>query len=248
MIYNDSWVDNNGINIHFVEANANIKEKAPLVIIPGLSESAEDYISVIENFSPRHCIIITLRGRGKSATPETGYTLEDHISDIDAVVKQLELKDFILFGYSRSVSYALGYAIRNNNLLKGLIVGDYPAVHTQLRQGWVEFFSSLPPWRGKTLSQRMNLTALYGIQNESSQVLLWDDLSSIKCPALIIRGGKNEAALSLEAGNLYIEKMHQANLVVFDDSDHNIFEPNLDTFIKTVDEFMKNIDMKIFQR
>ncbi|MDQ0154237.1 alpha/beta fold hydrolase [Robertmurraya andreesenii] len=238
MIYNDSWVDNNGINIHFVETNANLKEETPLVIIPGLSESAEDYISVIENLSPRHCIIITLRGRGKSATPETGYSLDDHISDIEAVVKHLELKDFILFGYSRSVSYVLKYSLQNKNLVKGLIIGDYPAIHTQLPQGWVEFFSSLPPWRGKPLSQRMSHTALYGIQKESAQVIFWDDLSSIECPVLIIRAGKPGAALSLEAGEQYLEKMPQANLVVFDESDHNIFEPNLDTFIQTIDLFM----------
>ncbi|MFS0673567.1 alpha/beta fold hydrolase [Ornithinibacillus sp. 179-J 7C1 HS] len=240
MIYNDSWVDNNGINIHYVEINANLKGEAPLVIIPGLSESAEDYISVIENLSPRHCICITLRGRGKSDTPETGYSLDDHISDIEAVVKYLELKDFILFGYSRSVSYVLKYSLKNKNLVKGLIIGDYPAIHTQLPQGWVEFFSSLPPWRGKPLSQRMSHTALLGIQKESAQVIFWDDLSSIECPVLIIRAGKHGGALSLEAGKQYLEKLPQANLVVFDESDHNIFEPNLDKFIQTIDLFMNN--------
>lgn len=240
MIYRDSWVDNNGINIHFVETNANLKEDPPLVIIPGLLESAEDYLSVIENLSPRHCIIITLRGRGKSDTPEAGYSLDDHISDIEAVVKHLELKDFILFGYSRSVSYVLGYSLKNKHLVKGLMIGDYPAVHTQLPQGWVEFFSSLPPWRGKPLSQRMSPTALHGIQKESSLVKFWDDLSSIECPVLIIRAGKHGAALSLEAGEQYLEKMPQAKLVVFEESDHNIYEPSLDTFIQTIDSFMEN--------
>lgn len=44
-MYKDCWVDNKGIHIHFIEANADKKEEAPLVIIPGLSESAEDYIA-----------------------------------------------------------------------------------------------------------------------------------------------------------------------------------------------------------
>lgn len=241
MIDNDHFVNNNGINIHFVVTNAHLKEKTPLVIIPGLSESAEDYISVIEKLPPRHCIIITLRGRGKSDTPETGYSLDDHISDIEAVVTHLELKDFILFGYSRSVSYALKYTLKNKNLIKGLIIGDYPAIHTQLPQGWVEFFSSLPPWRGKPLSQRMSQKALHGIQKESAQVIFWDDLSTIECPVLIIRAGKHGAGLSLEAGEQYLEKIPQAKLVVFDESDHNIFEPHLDTFIQTIDLFMKGL-------
>lgn len=238
MNYIDKWVDNNGVHIHFIETNADVKQKFPLVIIPGLSESAEDYIGLIEDLSPRHCVIITLRGRGKSDSPETGYSLEDHVTDIDVVIKHLKLKDFILFSYSRSVSYALKYFMGNRDLIIGLIIGDYPAIHTQLPTGWVDFFASLPPWRGKSLSHRMSQTALHGIQKESTQVVFWDDLSSIECPVLIIRAGKHGAALSSDAGEQYLEKIPQANLVVFDESDHNIFEPNPDTFIKTIEQFM----------
>ncbi|WP_284140106.1 MULTISPECIES: alpha/beta hydrolase [unclassified Virgibacillus] len=244
MIYNESWINNNGIKIHFIEINANITKQTPLVIIPGLSESAEDYISVMEKLSPRHCITITLRGRGKSDTPEAGYSLDDHKHDIEAVVNHLVLKDFILFGYSRSVSYAIKYVLENKEIVKGFIIGDYPAIHTQLPQGWVEFFSSLPPWRGKSLSQRMRYTALQGIQKESSQVILWDALSTIVCPALIIRAGKKGAALSAEAGEKYLDKMPQASLIVFNESDHNIYEPTLDTFIQAIESFMKDCDAK----
>ncbi|WP_232699377.1 alpha/beta fold hydrolase [Brevibacillus daliensis] len=241
MNYSDSWVDNRGTAIHFVDVNNTIKENVPLIIIPGLSESAEDYISLMERFSPRRCVAITLRGRGKSDTPETGYTLEDHISDIDTVINHLALKEFILLGYSRGVSYAIGYAIKYTKNLKGLIICDYPANHTQLRQGWVEFFSSLPPWRGKPLSERMNLQALHGLQSESTQVSFWDDLPSITCPTLIIRGGKEGALISLETAKQYVEKMPQADVAVFVDSDHNIFEPNVETFIETTNLFLKDI-------
>lgn len=241
MNINHHWIDNNGTNIHFVEMNDKMKDKIPLVIIPGLSESAEDYISLIELLDPRHCVVMTLRGRGKSSLPKGGYTLEEHISDIHTVIKQLALKEFILMGYSRGVSYTIGYAIKNTNLLKGLIIGDYPAIHTQLRLGWADFYSSLPPWRGKPISQRMKREALIGLERDSSHVSFWDDLSSIHCPALIIRGGKQDAVLSLEAGKQYIEKLPQAKLVVFDESDHNIFEPDIQTFVNTVDLFMKNI-------
>ncbi|MCG7344905.1 alpha/beta hydrolase [Sporosarcina sp. ACRSL] len=247
MSYKEYSVDNNGVNIHFIEAYAGLKEEAPLVLIPGLSESAEDYMAVIENMSPRHCIIITLRGRGKSDTPETGYTLADHVSDIDAVLKHLELKDFILFGFSRSVSYALQYTLQNKNAVKGLIIGDYPAIHTQLPQGWVEFFSSLPPWRGKPLSERMSLTALRGIQQESSQVIFWDELAFIECPALIIRAGNQGAALSVEAAEQYVEKMPQAKVVVFDESDHNIFEPDVNKFIQTIEMFMDQCQTEVYE-
>ena len=69
-----------------------------------------------------------------------GYTLEDHISDIDAVIKHLGLKEFILFGYSRGVSYTIGYAIQNASLLKGLIIGDFQLfIHSFLKDGSILF-------------------------------------------------------------------------------------------------------------
>ncbi|WP_349409893.1 alpha/beta hydrolase [Pseudalkalibacillus sp. SCS-8] len=237
--YDERWIDNNGVRLHVGEMNRGNNSETPFVIIPGLSESVEDYIPIMEKLSPRHCVTITLRGRGQSDTPAKGYTLDDHISDIDAVIKELGLKRFILMGYSRGVSYTIGYAVKNPSLLDGLIIGDYPAIHTQLPDGWVDFFSKLPPWRGKSLSERMKPEALHGLQKESSLVTFWDDLSVITCPVLIIAGGKQGAVLREELIENYKTTLPHAEVVVFEDSDHNLFEPDLNTFIQTAQSFFQ---------
>lgn len=239
MVLKHDWADNNGIQIHFIDSNPDSKENYPFVIIPGLSESAEDYIPLMELLLPRRCIAITLRGRGKSDAPKENYTLEDHVSDIDAVVRYLDLSPFFLMGYSRGVSYTLGYALDHLHLLNGLIIGDYPALHSKLPPGWVEFFSSLPPWRGKPLDERMQTHALQRLQEESSLVLFWDDLSKIQCPVLIIRGGKQGSGLSEENSAKYLEHIPHAKSVVLEDSDHNIFEPDLAKVTKTIDSFLR---------
>lgn len=236
------WINNHGTSIHFYDSNPNTNNlKLPFVMIPGLSESAEDYIPVMEMLFPRRCIAISLRGRGKSDAPQIGYTLEDHISDIESVIKHLEINEFILMGFSRGVSYALGYALTNLSSIKGLVLGDYPAYHSQLPTGWVEYFSSLPPWRGKSLSERIKTHTLYGLQKESKQILFWDKLSSISCPTLVIRGGKVDAVLSKDDGVKYLEKIQNSNLVVFEESNHNIFKPNLKKFVDTIQEFFETI-------
>lgn len=239
-----NWIDNNGTSIHYIDSNFGTNKELPFVIIPGLSESAEDYIPLMK-LLPRRCVAITLRGRGKSDAPQVGYSLEDHISDIDAVIKHLELNEFILMGFSRGVSYTLGYTFTNLSSIKGLILGDYPAYHSQLPHGWVEFFSSLPPWRGKSLSDRMKTHSLNGLQIDSKQVLFWNQLSSIHCPVLIIRGGKQGSVLTVEEGNRYLEQMPNSNLVVFEDSNHNLFEPNLEKFVHTVEVFFESIKSTI---
>ncbi len=237
------WVNNDGVSIHYLDSNPNSNEEMhPFVIVPGLSETAEDYIPLLESLFPRRCVVVTLRGRGKSDAPQQGYALEDHIGDIESVVKHLALNQFILMGYSRGVSYALGYALTNLNSIKGLVIGDYPALHSQLPPGWVEFFSTLPPWREKPLVDRMTEQSLYGLQNESRQVLFWDQLYTIHCPVLVIRGGKPGAALSEEGGSKYVELLPNANLVVFEDCDHNIFKPSIERFANTAQAFLESID------
>ena len=236
----DFFVDNNGTNIHYIDSNINHNHELPFVIIPGLSESADDYLPLMKSLLPRRSIAITLRGRGKSDAPLTGYTLEEHISDIEVVTNHLNLKEFILIGYSRGVSYALGYAIAHSQLIKGIILGDYPAIHTELPPAWVDYFSSLPPWRGKPLSERMKPHALTGLQKDSKQIMFWDKLSLIECPVLIIRGGKKGSALSEEAAQQYLENFANATEVVFEESDHNIFEPNLQKVLITVKWFIES--------
>ncbi len=238
----ETWINNNGVNIHVIDSNPIAKQELPFVIVPGLSESAEDYLLLMESLSPRRCVAISLRGRGKSDAPQTGYKLEDHISDIEAVVKYLELSDMILMGFSRGVSYALGYALANPQVMKGLILGDYPAYHSELPPEWVPFFSSLPPWRGKPLSERMKPHALKGLQKDSKLVLFWDKLHSIECPVIVIRGGKQGAVLTEEDGARYLEHIPNANLVVFEESDHNIFEPTLDKMISIIKGLFETIE------
>lgn len=237
-----NWINNNGITIEYIDSKSDTaNNEFPFVIVPGLSESVEDYISLIKLLSPRRCVALSLRGRGRSDAPESGYTLEDHISDIDAVIKHLNLNEFILMGYSRGVSYALGYALTNLDAIKGMVLGDYGAYHTQLPHNWVEVFSTLPPWRGIPLSERMPLHALHGLQKDSSQVLFWDQLNLIHCPVLIIRGGKEGAALSEENSMKYLQEFKKCKISVFEESSHNIFEPELGKFVEVVEEFMENI-------
>ncbi|WP_432355818.1 alpha/beta fold hydrolase [Sporosarcina sp. A2] len=234
-----NWVSNNGTSIEFIDyIPDDATNDLPLVIVPGLSESAEDYIPFMILFS-RRCIAISLRGRGKSDAPEMGYSLEDHILDIDAVVKHLKLEEFVLMGFSRGVSYALGYAFTNLNAIKGLVIGDYPAYHTQLSSEWVEVFLALPPWRGKTLSERMDLHAILGLQRESKQVVFWDQLNLIQSLVLIIQGGKDGSALSDDDSSKYLRGFSNADLIIFEESNHNIFEPDIEKFVGVVECFME---------
>lgn len=125
-------------------------------------------MELMEYLSPRICVALSFRGRGQSSTPDSGYDLKPHISDIEAVVRDTRLNRFHLFAYSRGVSYALGYAENNASQIMSLILQDYPAEHKQMPVGWVNDYihQYLIPF-----SRQRNIRpeAVRGIGNESIQ-------------------------------------------------------------------------------
>lgn len=131
------FVDHDGVRIHYLVANED-SSSVPVLICPGLSETAEEYMELMEYLSPRTCVALSFRGRGQSSTPDSGYDLKPHISDIEAVVRDAQLNRFHLFAYSRGVSYALGYVENNASQIMSLILQDYPAEHKQMPAGWVD--------------------------------------------------------------------------------------------------------------
>ena len=235
-------VNNRGVLIHYierqVEQKSNHMNQPPLVIVPGFTESAEDYIDIMKAFDDRKCVAITLRGRGKSDAPATGYTLEDHVSDISAVVDHLSLDSFFMLGYSRGVSYVLEYALNNEHKIKGIIVGDYPGMHTRLVDRWVEMFIKLPPWRGKTALERMPRHAIEGIQKESIEKAFYDRLKDMKVPVLLLKGDQKGSLLSDEAAASYFDVLEDVTLSVFEGCAHDLFKPDAIHFIGVVKAFV----------
>lgn len=241
MSISEGWVENQDVRIHYIDSYPENSKGIPIVFIPGLSESAEDYLNLMSFLSTRRCVAITFRGRGKSSSPETGYSLNDHVNDIEAVVNHIGLKLFFLMGYSRGVSYAIAYGLRHLQFLAGLIIGDYPAQHTLLPPEWTEWFLSTS-WRGKKISERMKPHAVVALQKESEQILFWDNLSSINCPVLILRGGQEDSLLVEEQAEKYLRNLQNAKVEVFKESGHDLQYPDYDRFVKTINNFLVEID------
>lgn len=86
------------VRLHYLDAHADGRDELPIVIVPGLSERAEEYIGLMTRLSPRRCVAISPRGRGRSDAPARGYGLDDHAGDVLAVVRQATLARCVLVG------------------------------------------------------------------------------------------------------------------------------------------------------
>ncbi|QOR64797.1 alpha/beta hydrolase [Cytobacillus suaedae] len=237
----ENWVEDVDVKIHYIDSNPTNLLETPLLICPGLSEPAENYTEVMSLLQPRRCITFANRGRGKSSSPVTGYSLEHHVRDIEVVVKELKLENFFLLGYSRGVSYALGYAVKHSNSLKGLILAEYPAEHKEMPFGWAEDY--LNTYWGNTLgSNLMEQQVVMGIEKESKKVDFRNSLVSINCPTLIMRGVLEESLLSEAEANLYLDRLNKAKLEEFLKSGHTLKESETEKFVNSIKEFLVEVE------
>lgn len=235
----EGWVNNKGISIHYLESCDVDEGYTPLFICPGLSEPAEDYINLMHSLAPRKCIAMSFRGRGRSDCPTKGYSLEEHESDIEAVVNHLRMKDFCLMGYSRGVSYALGYGIKNNALLKGLIIEEYPPVHKKMSDGWAEeLYKAYPDYR-------LGCRAAIGIEQESVQVDFSPSLYMINCPVMVMRGMKDSSQLTREAAAIYSNQIADCRVMTFENAGHDIQTDDFKSFLEVVKSFLELVDKRL---
>ena len=241
----DTFVQNGDVRLHAIDNKSGNHEQVPLLIVPGLAESAADYIDLIDYLAPRRCVAITLRGRGLSDAPMSGYSLRDHVSDIAAARATIDHENICLMAFSRGVAYGLGYAVDHALDLVGLILGDYPAFHSSLPPEFAERFLGTT-WRGKPASERIAAHALRAIQIEAQEVVFWDRLDVIDCPSLILHGAEESGAL-LSGDNLdrYRTHLSRATVEGFPNSGHDLRQPNPEKFYGIISSFLLGLDAEL---
>lgn len=238
----EGWAHNDGVRLHYLATAGDGADQGwPVLFVPGMSQIDEDFAGLMASLAPRRCVAATLRGRGRSDAPQRGYTLEDHIADIEAVVAGTGLDRFHLFAFSRGVAYALGYAVRHPDRLTGLIIGDYPAHHSAISPEWVDAFLG-STFRGAAARERMPEHAVRAIQREARQVLFWDDLARVNYPGLILKGGAEGSLLSTEQAERYLRALPGARMSVFDGFGHDLWADGGTRLAETLHEFLVGVE------
>src|SRR2546427_4095906 len=96
----EGWAVNGGVRIHYLDSNpVGSQGLTPLVYVPGALNAADGLIPEMEALAPRRCGSMALRGRGKRDAHASGYTFEEHLSDVEAGVDTLCMAGFRLRGW-----------------------------------------------------------------------------------------------------------------------------------------------------
>jgi len=130
------------VDLHYVEAGAG---DLCLVLVPGWTMSVEVFEHQLAHYADSNavrCIAVDPRSHGRSSNPEDGHTYWHHGQDIAALIRELDLKNVVLAGWSFGTLAILSYVNQfSSETLSGLIMLDGPpkAVGTDNQADWVTY-------------------------------------------------------------------------------------------------------------
>lgn len=234
---------NESVALHVLENGVASPDVPSLVIICGLWEPAERAIPLLSGLS-NHVIAFSFRGRGLSSTPQAGYDLEDHLSDIEAVVKHCQLENYCMLGFSRGASYAIGWSLQNQRNMKGLILVDQPPIHRSVTAKVVDFWCNLIYLQVPVLNF-MRQEALEGLGSDAREVNFSERLPQLQIPVSLFVGRNKEADIPSDISDetlfLYTQSLPNYEIVEFLQSGHMIPDEEQQKYITEVDLFLKKI-------
>ncbi len=114
-----------------------------IVLVHGWSVSSMVWDNLLaELASPDYRVIaIDLRGTGESDKPNGGYSIENYLKDVEAVVADAGASDYVLVGHSMGGAIAQKYAAKHASELRGLILqSPVPASGFPLPPEFYELF------------------------------------------------------------------------------------------------------------
>ncbi|MEU6146172.1 alpha/beta hydrolase [Streptomyces sp. NPDC047081] len=193
---------------------------ATVVLVHGLltDSLASYYFTVAPAFAAAglDVVMYDLRGHGRSARPSSGYTLDDSIDDLEALLDRLEVTGPVhLVGNSYGGTVAFGYAARHPERAASVtLIESEPAtaawavklggilrrVLHELAYNETDALTWITAHRGHNTARlakgaaRLARESTLARDIPASRVLTEDRIRAVRCPVLGVYGGDSDLA------------------------------------------------------
>lgn len=120
----DRYLTVNGLRLHYLDWGDSAKPA--MILIHGIARHAHTFDHIAPEFARDYRVIaLDMRGHGDSAwSPEGAYLVEDHVRDLEAVIRELDLRRVTLLGNSTGGRVVQVYAGLHADMVERLIVED----------------------------------------------------------------------------------------------------------------------------
>lgn len=120
-----------GLKLHALEAGPRDASRLPVVCLPGLARTNEDFRELLEALAfdahhPRRVIALSSRGRGfsdRDPNPEN-YSVPVELNDLLAALTQLQIERAIFVGTSRGGILTMALAAARPQAIAGAVLND----------------------------------------------------------------------------------------------------------------------------
>jgi pimeloyl-ACP methyl ester carboxylesterase len=120
----DRVITLNGLRVHYLDWGTS--GKPPLILLHGIARTAHNFDHLAAHFTDRfHVLAVDMRGHGDSEWhPQEAYLVEDYVSDIEALIDALRLREIVLWGNSTGGRVAQMIAGRRPELVAAAVIED----------------------------------------------------------------------------------------------------------------------------
>lgn len=239
------WLDGTSHAAHAAHA-ARATDADPLtalLFVPGMGEEALDHTALIELLAPRRVIIPDLRGRGPSDTPESGFTLGDHVADLDVVIRDAAIDRVHIASYSRGTAYAVKWAIENPDRVASIAIGDYPAQHIKPPPGSEDFLVGRERF-GRPMTDRVTRRVMSSVFMACTDEDYYDGLARVAAPLLLIHGGRKHSLINGGILVRYRASRPDMEVELFEESGHDLWIPDPERFARRIARFIDAADAR----
>jgi pimeloyl-ACP methyl ester carboxylesterase len=129
------WETGDGLRLHYRDYAGGDAGRPPIVCIPGLTRNARDFEGVAERLAGEwRLICVELRGRGESAYAKDAmsYVPRTYLQDMEALIGNLALERFVLFGTSLGGLITMLLAASGKERIAGALLNDIgPVMETR---------------------------------------------------------------------------------------------------------------------
>lgn len=129
------WTAGDGLRLHYRDYEGGGDGRPPIICIPGLTRNARDFEGVADRLNGKwRLICVELRGRGRSeyAKDAMTYVPPTYWQDVEALIAELGLERFVLFGTSLGGLITMLLAMADHKRIAGALLNDIgPVLETQ---------------------------------------------------------------------------------------------------------------------